>query len=255
MSQSAELQLERAEFTQDNAPAATCRACASHLGQSYYAINGQPVCRTCCDRVRQDANRGTSLTRGLRASGAGALAALAGAILYYAILAITGYEFGLIAIVVGLMVGKAVNWGGGGRGGWRYQTVAVVLTYLAIVSAYIPPLFEAIRKSPTIAADAAAAPRSDTADRSEPAQVTAERVSSTTSAPAERRPTIVQLVFGLGLLAALACAAPFLAGIQNVMGLVIIGIGLFEAWKFNKRREWRITGPHAIAVTPSPARG
>jgi hypothetical protein len=256
MSQSAELQLERAEFTQDKAPAATCRVCASNLGQSYYAVNGQPVCRTCCDRVRRDADRGTSLTRGLRASGAGALAALAGAILYYAILAITGYEFGLIAIVVGLMVGKAVNWGGGGRGGWRYQTVAVVLTYLAIVSAYVPPLFEAIRKSPTTAADRAAAPPSDmAADRSEPAQVTAEPGSSTTSAPAERRPTIVQLVFGLALLAALACAAPFLAGIQNMMGLVIIGIGLFEAWKFNKPREWRITGPHAIAVTPAPARG
>ena len=93
------------------------------------------------------------------------------------------------------------------------------------------------------------------ADQSDPAQPTAQPVSSTTSAPAERRPTIVQLVFGVALLAALACAAPFLAGVQNVMGLVIIGIGLFEAWKFNKRREWRITGPHAIAVTPALARG
>jgi hypothetical protein len=252
MSHSAELQFERAEFTEGTAPAATCRLCAANLHESYYAVSGLPVCRTCCDRIRQDADRGTSLARGLRACAAGVAAALAGAILYYAILAITGYEFGLIAIVVGLMVGKAVNWGGGGRGGWRYQTVAIGLTYLAIASAYIPPLFDAIRKSPT--ATAAAPLRATAADQTDPTQPTAQRVSRTASAAPQRRPTIVQFVFGLALLAALACAAPFLGGIQNVMGLVIIAIGLFEAWKLNKRREWRITGPHAIAAIAAPAR-
>ena len=40
----------------------------------------------------------------------------------------------LIAIVVGLFVGRAVRWGSGGRGGRLYQGLAVVLTYLAIVS-------------------------------------------------------------------------------------------------------------------------
>ena len=63
---------------------------------------------------------------------------LAGTIVYWAILAATGYEFGLIAIVVGFAVGKAVHWGSRGRGGWAYQTLAIGLTYLAIVSAYVP---------------------------------------------------------------------------------------------------------------------
>jgi hypothetical protein len=254
MSESAGLQFERAEFAQGQSPAAACRVCASELRQNYYAINGQPVCGMCCNRLRQEAERGSSMTRGLRAIGAGALAALAGAILYYAILAITGYEFGLIAIVVGLMVGKAVNWGGYGRGGWRYQAVAIGLTYLAIVSAYVPPLFTAIKKSPTLAA-VAAEPAGD-ADGAK-SEATAAATSSEPAAEAEgaetKPPTFGQLVIAVGVLAALVCAAPFLAGIQNIMGLVIIGIGLYEAWKFNKRREWTITGPHAIAATPTPA--
>ena len=32
------------------------------------------------------------------------------------------------------------------------------------------------------------------------------------------------------------------------MGLIIIGIGLYEAWKFNRKGQVTITGPHAIAA-------
>jgi hypothetical protein len=247
MTENAGLQFEQAEFAKGQSPAAACRVCASELRQSYYAINGQPVCRACGDRVRDETDRGTSLTRGLRATGAGAVAALAGAILYYAILAITGYEFGLIAIVVGLMVGKAVNWGGYGRGGWRYQTVAIALTYLAIVSAYVPPLISAIKQSPSLAAEAAEPGAQGTGAKTDPArEATVEPVADTSSEPAER-PTFGQFVMAVGVFGAIICAAPFLAGFQNIMGLVIIGIGLYEAWKFNKRRELMISGPHAMA--------
>jgi hypothetical protein len=251
MTENAGLQFEQAEFAKGQSPAAACRVCASELRQSYYAINGQPVCRACCDRVRQETDRGTSLTRGLRAIGAGAIAALAGAILYYAILAMTGYEFGLIAIVVGLMVGKAVNWGGYGRGGWRYQTVAIALTYLAIVSAYVPPLISAIKQSPSLAAQAAEPGVETTGAKTDTpaAEATAEPVADASSEPRER-PTFGQFVMAVAVFGAIICTAPFLAGFQNIMGLVIIGIGLFEAWKFNKRRELMISGPHAIAGAP-----
>jgi hypothetical protein len=59
-------------------------------------------------------------------------------------------------------------------------------------------------------------------------------------------------VLALALLLAFACAAPFLAGVQNLMGLVIIGIGMYEAWKLNKRVPLVISGPHAIAPAPAP---
>ena len=50
----------------------------------------------------------------------------------------------------------------------------------------------------------------------------------------------------------LACIMPFMGGLQNIMGLVIIGIGLYEAWKLNKRVPLQITGPYAIATAPTP---
>ena len=48
----------------------------------------------------------------------------------------TGYEIGLVAIVVGLLVGGAVRKGSGARGGWFYQLMAVALTYAAISGSY-----------------------------------------------------------------------------------------------------------------------
>jgi hypothetical protein len=48
----------------------------------------------------------------------------------------------------------------------------------------------------------------------------------------------VVMVFGL------AFAAPFLAGAKNIIGILIIGIALYEAWKIN--RKVPISGPFRI---------
>jgi hypothetical protein len=53
---------------------------------------------------------------------------------------------------------------------------------------------------------------------------------------------------GIACVAALALAAPFLLGLENIIGLVIIGIGLFEAWKINKKVPLTISGPFRIAA-------
>jgi hypothetical protein len=76
--------------------------------------------------------------RFLRALAFGAIGAAVGAGIYYAILALTGYELGLVAIVVGWLVGRGVSLGANHRGGWLYQAMAVFLTYTAIVSTYVP---------------------------------------------------------------------------------------------------------------------
>src|SRR5206468_726575 len=53
----------------------------------------------------------------------------------------------LIAILVGFFVGKAVSWGSYRRGGWKYQTLAMVLTYLSIVASYVPVIVKEIAKN------------------------------------------------------------------------------------------------------------
>jgi hypothetical protein len=53
-----------------------------------------------------------------------------------------------------------------------------------------------------------------------------------------------KFLMGCGALLLLAYALPFLAGFQNILGLVILAIGLYEAWKMNKGRRIEINGPY-----------
>ena len=188
-----------------------------------------------------------------------------GSALYYAVSALTGYEVGLIAIVVGFAVGSAVRWGSNGRGGKRYQALAMMLTYLAIVTTYIPPIIQGFREA---AADesavAEAADESASADAVAPDAADAPAAAATPDgAPAEPETTDAAAsalpsgaaggAIALILLLAIACVAPFLAGFENIMGIIIIGIGLYEAWKLNRRATLEITGPHTLARPPVEA--
>ncbi len=54
----------------------------------------------------------------------------------------------------------------------------------------------------------------------------------------------------------LAYAVPFYAGFENIIGLLIIAFGLWEAWKFNKRVDAAVTGPYTVTPSssiPAPA--
>ncbi|MDB6149851.1 MAG: hypothetical protein JWQ44_1299 [Chthoniobacter sp.] len=46
---------------------------------------------------------------------------------------------------------------------------------------------------------------------------------------------------------------PFLGGFQNVIGLLIIAFGVWQAWQMNRQLEVEITGPHAIGTGPRSA--
>ena len=226
------LQFDRAEYERSGPP--SCGQCQKPLLDSYYQVNGAAVCASCAESLRTQWTGGSAPGRFIRAGIAGAGAALLGAVVYYAVGALTGYEFGLIAIVVGFAVGAAVRWGSRQRGGWLYQSLAIALTYMAIVSTYVPGIVASIRNSET-----------EQAASSGPANPGVQPVSQTEGA---RPPTFREFVFAMVVLLAIACAAPFLAGLQNIMGLIIIAIGLYEAWKLNRRTTFEISGPHAVST-------
>ena len=48
-------------------------------------------------------------------------------------------------------------------------------------------------------------------------------------------PTAMSPIAAIAILIGLFLALPFLGGLENLMGLIIIAIGLYEAWKFNRR--------------------
>jgi hypothetical protein len=214
------LSFERAEFEGPASSALACGFCKQAISSQYWQINSRTACARCRTRLQRELDGAFSRAHFLGALQYGALAAAAGSVAWIVISKVTGYEIGIVAIGIGYLVGKAVRKGAGGFGGTRYQVLAMVLTYSAIALASLPAIFEALRESPKHAAAAAAAPAG-----------------------------ILALIAAWAFVLGVALASPFLGGAQNFMGLIIIGIGLYEAWKLTRAVPVQVLGPFAIETT------
>jgi hypothetical protein len=186
-------------------------------------------------------NRGSSGKRFAKALGLGFAAAAVGAAIYFGIAAVTGYEFGLVAVVVGVLVGGAVRKGSNGRGGWRYQLLAMFLTYTAVVVTDSSLIARELKKE--WGAQAAST-----------ATVAGEVTAPTDATPgSSHRPGPLAVAFGLALIIALAYAAPIMLGITSPLHLLIAGFALYEAWKLNRGVALRVSGPYQAAARPAAA--
>jgi hypothetical protein len=181
----------------------TCTACTKAIVGKYFAVNGRYACEACSGQVINAAQGGGSFIRALLL---GAGAAIAGALVYYGIVAVTNLEIGLIAIALGYCVGKAVRIGAGLRPGKRYRALALLLTYWSITAMYIPGIMEA-SETPSV---------------------------------------IFAGIF------ALALPVVMLASFDNLLGLIILGIGLYEAWKHSAAPQVIVEGPFALDKPASP---
>jgi hypothetical protein len=202
-----------------------CVACKQPIDGDYFHANGQVVCPNCAQRIEsgQQSPPTTSLAR---AALYGVGAALAGTAIYATVAIVFNLQIGLIAILIGWMVGKSVRYASHGLGGRPQQILAVLLTYFSITTSYIPVfLYEASR--------------------------TNHEAKATTGAqnPAQAQPTMsagraIVLILGL------AAAAPFIglfAGSNTLSALIslfIIFIGLRQAWSLTARSEILVMGPY-----------
>ena len=116
----------------------TCTACRRAITNEYFDVNGQSVCEGCRTNLAQLTQTPRSWGLFAKAGVFGVVAAILGAILYYAVIAITDFEIGFVAIAIGYMVGWAIRKATANRGGRRYQVLALVLTYWAVGLAYTP---------------------------------------------------------------------------------------------------------------------
>ena len=254
------LQFDRAEYQTEagrETEALQCTFCGMPLPSSYFQLNEQMSCEACRYRVEQEHQTRPGAAGFFKAAMAGLGAAIVGCGIYYAVLALSGYEVGLIAILVGYMVGRAVRWGARAKGGWAYQSLAVFLTYMAIVTSYLPLVFkEMAKQEPPAAATQTAAPQATSAPADAPGAATPAVQTASAGAAASSEPSLTagEFFLGLGALFAFAMALPFLAGFENILGLVIIFFGLWQAWKLNQRTKLEISGPFAVGrVAPPPA--
>jgi hypothetical protein len=229
-----DLQFERAEFVSDKT-GLHCTNCGGPAGPEYHELASKVFCGGCRQKIEGSLSRLRSSGSVSRALLYGLGAAVVGSLIFYAVTAITGIRFGLIAVVVGWMVGKAVRQGSGSLGGRRYQVLAVLLTYMSIASTNVPAIVKAGRAQ---------------------AQKYQQARQTTLAAGAPVRPlppAAVRAVVFYGMVFVLAMAVPFLMITRNILGVVIIGIGLWEAWKFTRAAKVEFSGPFTSGAPPSAA--
>jgi hypothetical protein len=249
------LQFDQAEFAdgQGGSPS-VCALCAQPLQGSYYTLNGHSSCETCKAGFVAQFQGGSGFARFLKATVFGVIGGLIGATIYYGVAKIAGYELALISIATGWLVGKGVSIGNGHRGGKRYQLLAVAITWAAIAAAFVPFMDEAFQQ------EAAAREFVQPAAAETPVEGTTNSGDAGDSEPAapgsgdEFEFTELPLLVRWAIYYPFAFALPFLNIAESPMGVLILLIGLWTAWGTNKKVEFHVSGPHALAP-PSPAAG
>jgi hypothetical protein len=220
----------------DASPAgAACVVCSRAIEDQYFDVNGQSVCPPCREQLAAHAEipRGAGpIGRALLFGGG---AAVLGAALYYAVIAITKFEIGLVAIAIGYMVGYAIRRATKGRGGRRFQVMAVILTYWAVGLAYTPLAVGGARQ------------RQETTEQSAP--------SAEASRESAESPSLRQFLLGAALLAGFTFALPVLVIAGSLpSGLIsgaIIAFGMQQAWRMTGAPRFEISGPYRIGAAPS----
>jgi hypothetical protein len=219
-----ELQFHRAQPIDTEPTAKSCAACKQSIAGEHYQVRNQVICASCAAKIRagQQSQRPVPL---FRAVIYGLGAALAGCILYAIPLAM-GFQIGIVALVVGFMVGKAIRHASYGTGGRAQQVLAVALTYFAISASIVPALiFIGVKQGATARA----------AQKNPPVVQPAKPIAS----PGK-------MVAGVALLIVIS---PFLqlksSPVGGLISLFILFIGLQRAWVLTAKHEIMVTGPYS----------
>src|SRR5262249_21022939 len=163
-----DLQFQKAEFVSPRQQF-VCDFCRTVIADTYYHVGGAVTCPSCAQPRLLIQGRPEGRGTFLKAALFGAGAAFAGSILYF-LVSLTGFQFSIIAIVVGVMVGKAIRYVTRGRSSLRYRLLAVFLTYAAITTSSLPSMIAAAgkRKHNAATESASAAPASAPAPATKP---------------------------------------------------------------------------------------
>jgi hypothetical protein len=242
-----------------------CGSCAKPLRATYHMLGESMMCGACRVRLEGTTDGSARANRFGRALLFGTGAAIAGALVYYAIMAATGYSIGLLAILVGYMVGRAVNVGSRGKGGRKYQFLAALLTYLAMSSTYVAGGLRQISEETShnstagvpnipgatgvVAMDGGV----ETLDEKAAPDVRAELGNKGQPAGEKQSSKSRSMLVGIITILILVLVSPILAGFSSPILLLILGFGVYQAWKMNRAVTVHFTGPFDLRQTTPPA--
>jgi hypothetical protein len=222
-------------------PERTCLRCQKTIAGPFAMVDGAPYCTECYpDVLSPEPPPVSDVGRFLRATVQGTAAAIPGVTVYYAVLRM-GFQASLVSILVGFLVGTAVRNGSQHHGGWHYQALAILLTYSAIVASFaamIIPEAMAVHGQRRADQDAARQDERDKpgADAKKDARAVAgPRARRLPERPIKGEIALVKLLFLLIAFVGYLYTIPFQLCLKSPISFLIIGFGLWEAWKLNQR--------------------
>ena len=218
---------------------APCGDCGARIVDTYFETDNGVMCAACHTRLSTTAATGNERHLG-RAVAFGVVAALASASAYFALMAVAGREMTVLLLLIGFGVGTAVRVGARGRGGRRYQWLAVALTYFAIATTYVPFVMTGFSAQSMATTEALLPPNLD-ARYIGVAPTPVAAMSSESSAP-----SLGSTAAGFGGLLLLSLAAPLLEGATNLLRLLFTLGALAQAWRMNRSTARVITGPYRV---------
>jgi hypothetical protein len=243
-----ELQFDRVVTDPGSVPptgpaAVTCWGCQNRIETEYYDVNGNVVCRRCRDAAESAAETPRGIGPLIVATLCGLGAGIVGAVIYFAVIAIAHIEIGIVAILIGYMVGYTVRKGASGRGGRRFQILAVSLTYVSVALAYTPLVIrgatDANRNAQKATTSSASGPTS------------ARTVAGNDPVPGTV-PTRARFLLGLGMLFLFVLVLPVLVVFgslpSGLISAVIILIGMRQAWRMTGAPFLQILGPYRVGA-------
>ncbi len=233
----------RADYANAQAPPDACAYCYRGLPGEYYRVDGHLACPQCAGHTQSlvppDSHKAYSkaLLYGMVTA---ALCCIA-----YALLEMTGFMIGYVAIGVGWAVAKAMMKASNGLGGRRYQWTAMLLTYAAISIAFMPVMFKAINNS--------RAKHATTSGQTAGTPASTPNTPATAGTAPKPAGGFGKAILAMALLCAIGLFSPFLKFFFSVgiglFGLFFLFIGMQTAWRLTRRTAAVIDGPYASSAT------
>ena len=264
-----------------------CTTCTMPITESYYDVDGHSVCAECKNKAVRENEPARGAGAFFKAFFYGGIAAVLGAAIYYAFAAFLNIEWALVTIIIGFMVGAAIRKGTDGKGGRKYQVMAVFLTYVAVGLAFTPFAVQGIMesaKSDSVAArDSLARAQGDSsrvaslspivpppaAERPAGDSATVSLAGDTGAAAGGTLPDTgvaippmpgavgVILALAIGLVAAFVgvLVLPVFAVLSSlpsgILTAVIVGFGMVQAWKMTAATVHTVSGPYRVGESAS----
>jgi hypothetical protein len=250
------LRFDRADYEKGVAGGPSCGTCNGPLAPEYWRWRALVFCSACRPGIEAKIAESQSSRAFAKAALQGTGVAIACGIAYAVFVGVSHMQLALVTIGIAYVVARVVRKASGGLGGRRFQILAVALTYFASTMGYAPGIVKGLKEGQEKRAAAAASGAPTTPQSHEPPQVTdvSEDHDPPASAGATRPPerdatqrgggasVTLALVFLLGVM----LVAPFLEITSAPMGVIIVLIGLWQAWKLTRGIPTAIEGPYRV---------